>query len=147
MASYWVRPATDRDLSAVRALARRVRREGSRRGPAGDAPGVSGSDGVWVVEAGRGEIVGCCAVREEGCGNWRLLVLYLAPDWRGFGLGRSLMAAAVRHVQESGGLALSAELPEEGSEAGAMIRRLGFTPGGSTGSGAGALTLALGRPS
>lgn len=129
MASYWLRPATDRDLSAVRSLARRVSRRGRTRRQGADSLAVAAGDGVWVVEAGRGEIVGCCGVKEESEGNWRLAVLYLAPEWRGFGLGRSLLNTAIRFVRYRGGLALFVDVPagpvHEGAE---LFRRLGFSP-------------------
>jgi len=106
---------------------------------------VASSDGVWVVEATRGEIVGCCGVREDSCGAWRLLVLYLAPEWRGFGLGRSLLTAAVRHVRECGGLSLSLEHSGEPGEATELTRSFGFAPGPEEGGRS--LTLVLGQPS
>ncbi len=127
MTTYWVRPARAGDLKAVRELARRVRREVHLAvrfaEPAG--PG-SAAELLWVVEAGRGEIVGCCGVREGEGGAWELDALYLAPEWRGFGLGRALAEQAVRSVQQAGGLRLMCRVPGDLPEAVALLRRLGF---------------------
>ena len=127
MTTYWVRQARPSDLKAVRELARRVRREfhlavrGSEQaGPAGIA------ELLWVVEAGRGEIVGCCGVREGESGVWELHSLFLAPDWRGFGLGRSLVERALRSAQEGGALSAACWVPPELTEATALLRALGF---------------------
>jgi ribosomal protein S18 acetylase RimI-like enzyme len=131
MTTYWVRTARATDLKAVRELARRVRREFhlslrvAERSSSPEAP-----DLLWVVEAGRGQIVGCCGVREGDGGAWELESLYLAPEWRGFGLGRALVEEAVRSVQRAGGLCLSCRVPGDLSEAIGLLRRLGFADDG-----------------
>ncbi|HVN76208.1 MAG TPA: GNAT family N-acetyltransferase [Thermoanaerobaculaceae bacterium] len=132
MTTYWVRPARPSDFKAVRELARRVRREFhlSVRGaeqPASD----KGNDLVWVVEAGRGEIVGCCGVREGESGVWELHSLFLAPDWRGFGLGKSLVERALKSAQEGGALSALCRVPSELAEAAALLRGLGFHEDGT----------------
>lgn len=125
MTSYLVRPATRRDARAVEDLARRVRRE-LRTGRVGAAPRASGHELAWVVEAGRGEIVGCCAVVDRADGRWQLPSLYLAPEWRGFGLGRALIENALRAVQQQGGLELAVEVPVEAEAALRLLLQLGF---------------------
>jgi ribosomal protein S18 acetylase RimI-like enzyme len=125
MTSYLVRPATRRDARAVEDLSRRVRRE-LRTGRVGAAPATSGHELSWVVEAGRGEIVGCCAVADRGDGRWQLPSLYLAPEWRGFGLGRALVENALRTVQQHGGLELAVEVPAEAEAAIRLLLQLGF---------------------
>ena len=125
MTSYLVRPATRRDARAVEDLARRVRRE-LRAGRVGAAPRAAGHELAWVVEAGRGEIVGCCSVADRGDGRWRLPSLYLAPEWRGFGLGRALVDNALRAVQQQGGLEVAAEVPAEAEAALRLLLQLGF---------------------
>ena len=127
MSSYWVRPARPTDLKAVRELARRVRREfhlavrGSEQVSATRA-----ADLLWVVEAGRAEIVGSCGVREGADGVWELHSLFLAPEWRGFGLGRSLVEQVMREAQRAGAPAIVCEVPAQMVEAAALLRRLGF---------------------
>ena len=127
MTSYWVRPARPADLKAVRELARRVRREfhsAVRSSEQGDARELA--DLLWVVEAGRAEIVGCCGVRDRGDGTWELHSLVLAPEWRGFGLGRSLVERALRSASEGGALSATCVVPEEFEEAESLLRSLGF---------------------
>ncbi len=70
--------------------------------------------------------MGCCGVREGANGAWELHSLYLAPDWRGFGLGRSLVEQAMRSAQGAGALVLSCVVPAEYAEATALLRDLGF---------------------
>jgi ribosomal protein S18 acetylase RimI-like enzyme len=128
MTTYWVRPARATDFKAVRELARRVRREfhlsirAPEKGGSGEAAEL-----LWVVEAGRGEIVGYCGVREAEAGDWELHALYLTPEWRGFGLGRSLVERAVRSSQQAGGLRLACTVPGDMPEAVSLLRSLGFT--------------------
>ena len=149
MTTYLVRPAKPADLKAVRELARRVRREFHLAVRAQEQPGSAHEvELIWVVEAGRAEIVGCCGVREGESGTWQLHALYLAPEWRGFGLGRSLVEQAVRTLQQAGALRLECVVPGEMPEALSLLRRLGFVEelaGGSRESRR--LTKALGQVS
>ncbi|MGE5236088.1 MAG: N-acetyltransferase family protein [Acidobacteriota bacterium] len=136
MSSYLVRPATERDGKAVRDLARRGRRE-TLAGVRPAEPGESGEDGstVWVVEAGRGEIVGCCAIRPASAAEWEVATLYLTPEWRGFGLGRALLEQAVRAVRQQGALALLLPVSAEAEVAVGLARQLGFVAGPPAGGG------------
>ena len=127
MTSYWVRPARPADLKAVRELARRVRREFHLAVRGGEQVSAArAADLLWVVEAGRAEIVGSCGVREGQDGSWELHSLFLAPEWRGFGLGRALVEQAIRSAQQSGALRLVCAVPAEMPEAEALVRSLGF---------------------
>jgi ribosomal protein S18 acetylase RimI-like enzyme len=127
MTTYWVRPARPADLKAVRELARRVRREFHSAVRGSEQPGARElADLVWVVEAGRAEIVGCCGVRDRGDGTWELHSLVLAPEWRGFGLGRSLVERALRSAQEGGALEATCVVAPEFEEAAGLLRSLGF---------------------
>jgi ribosomal protein S18 acetylase RimI-like enzyme len=65
-------------------------------------------------------------VREGDAGSWELDTLYLAPEWRGFGLGRALVEQAIRSVQQAGGLRLACKVPADLSDALALFKRLGF---------------------
>lgn len=127
MTSYWVRPARVGDRKAVTELARRVRREFHLGVRGTESAGGAAAEMMWVVEAGRGQIVGCCGVREGENGAWELDALFLAPDWRGFGLGRSLVEQALRSAQSAGALVLTCDVPPEFAEANALLRGLGFT--------------------
>lgn len=127
MTSYWLRPATPADAGALRTIDRRARRE--LRVELRDKQGDAEEHG-WVVEAGRGEIVGCCRIREESGGTWRIQSLYLAPEWRGMGLGKTLLETAIHKARDGGGLRVAFEPPESGADAAALARRLGFKPVG-----------------
>jgi len=133
VSSFWVRPATAADARAVRDLARRVGREfrvAPRRREYGAAPGSD--DLAWVVEAGRGKIVGSCALRDAEDGSWELHSLNLEPDWRGFGLGRSLVEHALRVARGAGALSVVCLAPPEFAEARTLLERLGFRDTGRT---------------
>ncbi|MFI5165716.1 MAG: GNAT family N-acetyltransferase [Thermoanaerobaculales bacterium] len=127
MSAFWVRPARPADLKAVRELARRVSREyrlavkATGRQEPSDVANL-----LWVVEAGRGEIVGSCGAREGAGGVWELHSLFLAPQWRGIGLGRALVEQAIRSAEREGALRLACSVPAELPEAEALLRRLGF---------------------
>ncbi len=129
MSSYWVRPATRLDVKAVRDLARRVVREFRLTARWPDPPALKAEhDFMWVVEAGRGEIVGSCGLREETAGAWELHTLYLASEFRGFGLGRSLVENALRVARQHGALKVAFRAPSEFHEAQTLVERLGFKP-------------------
>ena len=147
MTTYLVRPAKPADLKAVRELARRVRREFHLAVRAQEQPGSARSaELIWVVEVGRAEIVGCCGVHEGESGAWRLHALYLAPEWRGFGLGRSLVEQAVRALRQAGALRLDCVVPGETPEAFSLLRRLGFVEDAAAGNKASRrLSMTLGQ--
>jgi GNAT superfamily N-acetyltransferase len=127
MSSYWVRPATPLDGKAVRDLARRVVREFRLTARWPDPPALASEhDFMWVVEAGRGEIVGSCGLRETAGGAWELHSLYLAPEFRGFGLGRSLVENALHVARRHGAPSVVFGAPAEFHEVQALVRRLGF---------------------
>ena len=137
MSSYWVRPATALDGKAVRDLARRVVREFRLAARWPDPPAVGrGQDFMWVVEAGRGEIVGSCGLRETPDGMWELHSLYLAPEFRGFGLGRSLVENAVRVARANGAPAVAFTAAAEFFDAQSLMRRLGCAERGAAAAGA-----------
>jgi GNAT superfamily N-acetyltransferase len=128
MSSYWLRPATPLDGKAVRDLARRVVREFRLGVRWSDPPARANEhDFMWVVEAGRGEIVGSCGLRELPGGAWELHSLYLAPEFRGFGLGRSLVENALRVARRHGAPSVEFGAPAEFHEAQSLVQRLGFT--------------------
>jgi len=129
MTSYWLRQATALDLAAVRNLTRRVGRElqlGIR------VPSGREGELIWVVEAGRGEIVGCCGIAERADGRWEVSTLTLAPEWRGLGLGRALLANAVAVARSEGAVHLALSVPVDSPAVETLARALGFReePGG-----------------
>jgi GNAT superfamily N-acetyltransferase len=149
MTGYWVRPATPNDVKAMRELARSVGREFRVSGRWHErSSGFDHQNLVWVVEAGRGKIVGSCAVREHDHGVWDLHSLFLAPEYRGIGLGRALAEHALRTVRQEGGLTVRFRAADEFREAHTLVQRLGFVehrprpPGGER-----SFELTLGRAS
>jgi len=127
--TYLVRPARPTDSIAVRRLAQTVRREFrvTARGDGEESDFLA--DLLWVIEAGRAEIVGSCGVREGCAGVWQLHSLNLSHGWRGFGLGRSLVEEALRAAQANGALAVECAVAPEFVEATALLTRLGFISG------------------
>lgn len=126
MTTYLLRPGRRGDLPGVRNLSRVIRRE-HRVDMAWTREEPSPAHGeLWVVEAGRGEIVGSCGLREGDSGCWELHSLNLLPEWRGFGLGRALVEHAVFSAQEQGALEVSIWAPPELTDATAFLLRLGF---------------------
>lgn len=53
----------------------------------------------WVLEC-NGAVSGCVGIRPDGRGGAELRRLYLAPAWRGLGLGRSLCETALAFAGE-----------------------------------------------
>lgn len=134
MTTYVLRPARRGDLGGVRNLVRAVRREYRVAAPWTREEPTTDPGELWVVEAGRGEIVGSCGLREAESGMWELHSLNLSADWRGFGLGRALVEQAVHSAQEQGALAVSIAIPREMVDGAAFLSRLGFVeePGAAT---------------
>jgi len=92
MADVHVRPATPNDLSAVKDLLAES-----------DLPldGVSESLGSFVVADRGGKIVGVAGLEE--CGEYALLrSAAVAPEWRGRGLGRTLVERAIGNAESAG---------------------------------------------
>ena len=146
MSAYWVRHARPADLKAVRELARRVSREYRLAvKTSGTTEPSTTPNLLWVVEAGRGEIVGSCGAREGMGGVWELHSLFLAPQWRGFGLGRALVEQAIRSADQEGALGLACLVPAGMPEAVMLLRRLGFVPEGSDSSGQERFVKSLGK--
>jgi N-acetylglutamate synthase-like GNAT family acetyltransferase len=133
MTTYLMRPARPGDLAGVRNLWRAIRREYRVTSSwSGEDSRVEAGE-LWVVEAGRGEIVGSCGLREGEDGLWEVHSLNLAPDWRGFGLGRALIEQAMHDAQEQGALALAVSVPRELGDAGSFLLRVGFVEDPSAG--------------
>ena len=60
--------------------------------------------GFWVVEDGRGRIVGTCGLwlDPDAPARCELRKMYLLPDWRGRGLGGQLLETALGHARKVG---------------------------------------------
>lgn len=126
MTTYLLRPGRRGDLPAVRSLSRAIRRELRVDLPVMREGFCPEHGELWVVEAGRGAIVGSCGLREGEGGHWELHSLNLMPEWRGFGLGRALVEHAIFSAQEQGALSVAVWVHHELAEAAAFLSRLGF---------------------
>jgi putative acetyltransferase len=111
--AFWIRAYRREDASAVREIVFGVLEE------FGLAPDHAGTDvdlsdvelhylapggGFWVVEDGRGRIVGTCGLwlDPDAPARCELRKMYLLPDWRGRGLGGQLLETALGHARKVG---------------------------------------------
>lgn len=111
--AYWIRTFERGDAARVRELVFGVLAEFGLT-PDHAATDVDLSDvelhylarggGFWVVEDGRGNLVGTCGlwVDREDPARSELRKMYLLPDWRGRGLGKALLETALEHARRTG---------------------------------------------
>jgi len=64
---------------------------------------------IEVAEDETGEIVGCCALLPAGAGVFEIGKMTVAENWRGRGIGRQLLRAAVEHSRALGATRLYLE--------------------------------------
>jgi putative acetyltransferase len=109
--TFEVRPATDADAEAVRALVFAVLREhGLTPDPAAtDAdlyrlePAYARAGGSFdVLVDARGVVVGTVGLFPLGAGRCELRKMYLAPELRGRGLGKRLLLHALERARQLG---------------------------------------------
>jgi GNAT superfamily N-acetyltransferase len=81
--------------------------------------------GVWIVEAG-GEVAGSLALTEEPGAPARVRWFLLAPEVRGLGLGRRLLAELVAEADEAGHRVLCLVTFSELRTAARLYRSHGF---------------------
>lgn len=134
--SVSLRAAADSDSAGVIALIARVYREYpgcvldvDREEPRLRAP-ASSFEAFWVLEDARGAIVGCagCDVREGDSPARKLEVekVYLDPNWRGRGLGRTLVEKVEDHAFRLGIRELELWSDTRFETAHAVYARLGY---------------------
>jgi len=74
-----------------------------------------------------GRACGCVAVQQHDGAVCEIKRLYVRPEWRGQGLGRELLSAALDAACELGySIALVSSIPAHMPEAAAMYERSGF---------------------
>lgn len=81
-----------------------------------------------VVENAEGEIIGTCAVLPVDKETCKLRKMYLAPKFRGRGLGRRTLEYAIDFAQKRGCKTVVLETADAMKEAVRLYRRAGFRP-------------------
>jgi ribosomal protein S18 acetylase RimI-like enzyme len=97
--------------------------EGVRDAVAKGWPTAQGA--VRLVDGATG-LAGCVALTEEGDGTGRIRWVVLAPELRGSGLGRRMIAEVVEEARRAGLRELRLETFSELRAAAAIYRSLGF---------------------
>ncbi|MHB1557425.1 MAG: GNAT family N-acetyltransferase [Isosphaeraceae bacterium] len=92
------------------------------------------------------EPVGCVGLRDLGGGTCEMKRLYVAPAFRGRGIGRILAEAVIRCAEELGHSLMVLDTLPEMPEAIALYRDLGFVPGEPHWDGPVERTIYLRRP-
>ena len=105
----------DRFVEGVR---RSVERSVARGWPRGG--------GVWLVGGTDSELAGCLGLTHEGDGLGRIRWVLLAPEARGLGLGRRMVAEAVEEARRLGLERLELDTFGALRAAAAIYRSLGF---------------------
>ena len=94
---------------------------------------LRGGHAAILVEEWRGEIRGYALIFfRRGSRVGRLYSFAVAPEHRGQGLAKALLAAAERAAREHGSSAMQLEVRADNVEARALYARLGYRPIGST---------------
>lgn len=85
---------------------------------------------VWLEE---GRVVGNISLRRAAFpGGWMIGNVAVRPDWRGRGIGRALVEAALETAERRGGAWVGLEVREDNPVARRLYERLGFEPVGTT---------------
>lgn len=137
--AVWIRPFREEDAREVRSIVERVLAEfdlePDPEGMDADLDDVerayrtTGGD-FWVVEDGRGRVVGTCGIwiDPDDPGRCELRKMYLEPRLRGLGMGRRLLAGAIDHARRAGCASIELETNAAMKAAIALYESHGFRP-------------------
>jgi molybdate transport system substrate-binding protein len=131
-----IRPATQSDHDAVRAMVASILREfrlepdpGDADSDLGDIDATYGSAGSFdVVTDASGRVVGSCGVMRLDASHCELRKMYLVREARGLGLGRRLLDRALAFARGAGYTRVELTTASVLADAIAMYRRRGFSP-------------------
>jgi putative acetyltransferase len=142
--AFWIRGFEPRDAQVVRDLVFGILEEfGLAADHAGTDADLSDIElhylapggAFWVVEDGRGRVVGTCGLWLDPGDPSRceLRKMYLRPQWRGRGLGGQLLEAALAHAAAAGRRRVELETNRAMTAAIALYQSRGFREiGGET---------------
>ena len=132
-----IRAAHAGDAAAVRGVVNATLAEyGIAADPAGtdrdladlDAFYFSRGGGFIVAVAPDGRVVGSCGIAPLEGGTWDLRKMYLAPEARGQGLGKRLLARILSFAKGKGATRVELETASVLKEAISLYEKAGFTP-------------------
>jgi putative acetyltransferase len=133
--TFRVRPATNGDAGAVRALVFSVLAEyGLAADPDGTDADLRDIEAVYhepggsfeVVEDAHGRMVGTVGLYRTSATSFELRKMYLSPAARGRGLGRWLLARSLEHARKAGAQRVTLETAAVLAEAIALYQSFGF---------------------
>jgi len=135
MDDFAIRPATNRDGDAVRALVFGVLREfGFSPDPSGTDADLADLEAAYMggafdvlIDAG-GRIIGTVGLKALPESRCELRKMYLLPEYRGQGLGGRLLRHAVAHAREFGFTRIELETATALEAAQRMYESFGFRP-------------------
>jgi GNAT superfamily N-acetyltransferase len=91
-----------------------------------DAEDIAPPGGLLLVAFLHGEPVGCCALRLHGDGPAEIKRMWVAPEARGLGLGRRLIAEVEAHARSHGVRVLRLDTNRALVEAISLYRTCGY---------------------
>ena len=134
---FVVREATEKaDIDAVRGLVLAHVDERSTtpgiehmKADAARLPGpyIAPRGAIWLAQAGE-QAVGCVALRPLPSSVGEVKRMYVAPAWRGRGVGRTLLETLIEHARTIGYQRLRLGTLADMTQAQALYESLGFVP-------------------
>lgn len=92
------------------------------------AAAMSGATGIFLVARADGEVAACGGVQRHTSGTGEIKRMWVAPPWRGAGVGRRMLAELERSAAELGYRHVVLDTNATLTEAIAMYEAAGYTP-------------------